>query len=390
LGFLQPVNEYNPASTFDPYQLKTNGLRNESALKRRQMCTPDHNGVVICICRKKLRKRSERALFQYLYFLLPEIRMILHYKIPFMPLLPGLLALLLTAGCSNPVDQAKPAKTADMVLLGGNIYTLNWTEPDRNGQTAKEAPYTKSGWQGDAQALAVVDGIIIDVGSDEHIESYIGEGTKVIEVNGATVLPGFVDSHTHVPELGAFLSRVNLIGIETEEQAISLIEDKAKVTPEGEWIIGQGWDEGDWANHYPDMKLLSERVPDHPVLMRSLHGFGAWGNKLAFERAGITRETVSPVGGEVLHFDNGEPNGLLLNNATNLLNDAIPAAGKEALKRQIKAGLEQMAKDGFVTVHDAGPGSELMTALQELEDSGDLPIRYYAMLSARDEALSRK
>jgi hypothetical protein len=137
------------------------------------------------------------------------------------------------------------------------------------------------------------------------------------------------------------------------------------------------------------MRLISQSVPDHPVFMRGLHGFAGWGNQLAFTRANITRETPDPSGGEIRRFSNGEVSGLLLNRAVKLLDDAIPRPSSPELKRQIVAGLEQMAKDGYVTVHDAGLDTSLMTALTELEEEGRLPIRVYAMLSARDADLSR-
>ncbi len=290
-----------------------------------------------------------------------------------------------STGCSN-----REGREADLVLTGGNVYTLNWPRPDDSGKTSEHAPYSIAGWSADAEAIAIRDGNIIAIGSDEEIQSLIGSKTRVIDVEGSTILPGLVDSHTHVPELGASLRRVNLVGIETEVEAVELIAARAQTVPEGEWIVGQGWDEGAWADHYPDMKLISQRVPDHPVFMRSLHGFGGWGNQLAFTRANITRETPDPSGGEIRRFSNGEVSGLLLNRAVKLLDDAIPKPSSAELKRQIVAGLEQMARDGYVTVHDAGLDTRLMRALTELEEEGRLPIRVYAMLSARDADLSRQ
>ena len=85
--------------------------------------------------------------------------------------------------------------------------------------------------------------------------------------------------------------------------------------PKGQWILGRGWDEGAWANHYPGLKLLSEKVPDHPVFLASLHGFAGRGNRLAFARAGITRDTRAPEGGEIVRDQDGNPTDILLNRA---------------------------------------------------------------------------
>jgi predicted amidohydrolase YtcJ len=180
---------------------------------------------------------------------------------------------------------------------------------------------------------------------------------------------------------------VNLVGVETEEEAVALVARRAETTPEGEWILGRGWDEGAWANRYPTMDLLSEAVPNHPVVLNSLHGFAVWGHRLAFERAGITRETPTPNGGDILRDAAGEPSGIVLNRAGALLSGAVPAPSDEQLKGYILAGLERMARDGFVAVHEAGSGRRQLAALQTLEGAGELPIRVYSMLSARDSEL---
>jgi predicted amidohydrolase YtcJ len=279
--------------------------------------------------------------------------------------------------CTPPPDsKAKDNSSenfADLVLTGGKVYSMN--ETNASGKPT-------------ADAIAVKDGMIAAVGSFDIIKLMIGEATKVLDMSGTIILPGLVDSHTHVPELGASLTRINLTDIKTEAEAVEIIAARAAKVPAGEWIIGQGWDEGAWANHYPDLTLISERVPDNPVFMRSLHGFAGWANQLALNHAGITRDTKTPSGGEIGHFDNGEPDGLFLNRAVKLLDDTVPTPGREELKRQIVAGLEQMARDGYVTVHDAGLDTELMLALEELEAENRLPIRVYAMLSARDAELS--
>jgi predicted amidohydrolase YtcJ len=196
-----------------------------------------------------------------------------------------------------------------------------------------------------------------------------------------------VDSHTHVFNLGAALDRVSLVGVETEEEAVARVAERAKTVPPGEWIVGHGWDEGAWANRYPDKALLSEAVPDHPVFLASLHGFAGWTNRMALERAGITAATEAPVGGEILKDADGEPTGLFLNRAVPLISEAVPAPSRETLTNQVVAALNRMASDGYVTVHDAGLDTREMSILEELEGTGRLPIRVYAMLSLRDEPL---
>ena len=238
--------------------------------------------------------------------------------------------------------------------------------------------------------MMLVAGIPMFVGSTREAMEYRGESSRVIDLAGATVIPGLVDSHTHVYGLGALLDQVNLVDVATEEEAVALVVERAKTVPKGEWIIGRGWDEGAWANRYPDKALLTEAIPDHPVFMDSLHGFAGWGNQMALDAAGITAETEVPVGGEMRIGDDGEPTGLFLNRAVQLLDSAIPEASRETRANQLLLGLNQMAADGYTAVHDAGLDTQAMSILEELEATDRLPIRVYAMLSLRDEDLIRK
>ncbi|NIS32695.1 MAG: amidohydrolase family protein, partial [Actinobacteria bacterium] len=163
------------------------------------------------------------------------------------------------------------------------------------------------------------DGRIVFVGSNADAESLRGPATRVVEVDGATVLPGLVDSHVHVAGLGEAAFRVDLTGGETEAEAVARVVEHAASVPAGQWIVGRGWDEGAWANRYPTLELISKKVPDHPVVLDSLHGFAVWGNRLAFDLAGIDRDTVDPDGGQIVRDANGDPTGILLNRARKLI-----------------------------------------------------------------------
>ncbi|MBM3790029.1 MAG: amidohydrolase, partial [Acidobacteria bacterium] len=220
-------------------------------------------------------------------------------------------------------------------------------------------------------------------------ERYRAGTTRMIDLQGGVVLPGLVDSHVHIVELGQSLSRVDLRELETEEEIVARIRQAASKAPPGQWIEGYGWDEGAWANRMPDMQLLSRQVPDHPVYLKGLHGFAVWGNREAFARAGITAGTPSPSGGEIRKDGSGKPTGILVNSAVRLLEAAIPRPSIEQLKSYILAGLGAMASAGYVSVHEAGAGKEAMQALEALEAEGRLPLRVYAMLAGRDEELMR-
>jgi predicted amidohydrolase YtcJ len=298
---------------------------------------------------------------------------------------PFIICGLLLSGCRSAVSD----ESADLLLTGGKVYTFNWDDPATDGAPAKNAPYSSGVWKPDAEAVAVRGSRIIFAGSSRDAEKYRGPQTRVIDLRGATVIPGLVDSHTHIAGLGEKQSRVDLTGVQTEEEAVARVVAFAAKVPKGEWIVGRGWDEGAWANRYPTMKLLSERVPENPVLLSGLHSFAVWGNRLAIERAKITRDTQAPTGGTVVKDRNGEPTGVLLNSATTLLTSAVPPPTDDQLKAYVLAGLNVMARDGYVAVHEAGADSRLMRALESLAAEGKLPIRVYAMLSARDAELCR-
>ena len=305
-------------------------------------------------------------------------------------LLATLCALLVTACGSESDNAATTAQAgADLILTNGRVYSLRWDDPAPDGTLAENAPHDGK-WGPDADAVAVKDGNIVFVGATKEALEMRGDATRVVDLAGATVLPGLVDSHTHVFGLGAALERVDLVDVETEEEAIRRVVERAAITPKGEWIVGRGWDEGAWANRYPDKVLLSQAVPDHPVFLGSLHGFAGWANQMALDAANITSATEVPVGGEIHLGDDGEPNGLFLNRAVPVIRDAIPKASPEAMQARVLTGLTQMAKDGYTAVHDAGLDSDMMAALEVLEAEGKLPIRVYAMLSLRDEPLMRR
>lgn len=299
-----------------------------------------------------------------------------------------LVLCLVLAGCADPAAPGNP-EPADLIIDNARVYTFAWSEPAVDGTPAEDAPHDANGWHPDASAVAIRDGRIVFVGAREEAAGYRGRDTLVANLDGATVLPGLVDSHTHIFELGARLSRVDLYGVETQEEAVARVVEAARDAAPGEWIVGQGWDEGDWADRYPDLTLLSERVPDHPVYLRSLHGFAGWANARALDRAGISADTQDPNGGEIRRFADGTPNGLFLNRAVALFDQAIPAPDQRTLKDWARQALERMARDGYVTVHDAGLDAAQMAALEALETAGELPVRVYAMLSVRDQRLAR-
>ncbi|WP_310474544.1 amidohydrolase [Sandarakinorhabdus sp.] len=302
----------------------------------------------------------------------------------------SVLGVVLISVSATPSTAKAAPGGADLILTDARVYTLRWGEPARDGKPAPDAPTTNGKWHPDAAAVAIRGGKIVYVGSDKGALALRGKRTRVIDLNGATVIPGLVDSHTHFVELGAKLESVDLTDVATEAQAVALVAERAKSVPKGEWIFGAGWDEGAWANRYPDKQQLSAAVPDHPVVLRSLHGFAIWTNQAALDAGKITKASPVPVGGEMRLAPDGQPGGLFLNRAATMIEAAVPPEPQAVVARHALKGLGQMATDGFVAVHEAGVGAQAMAALQQLEDQNRLPIRVYALLSLRDPPLMRQ
>jgi predicted amidohydrolase YtcJ len=303
------------------------------------------------------------------------------------------LFLLVACEAKQSVDPVElPKLSADIVLTNAKVYSLNWPEPDLNGRPDQAAPFRDNQWTPDAQAVVMKAGKIQYVGDNDHALSFADEKSQIVDLAGAAVIPGLVDSHVHIAELGEMLHRVNLTDVASPAEAIVKIQefvaDNPSVDGEEEWIIGQGWDEGAWANNYPDRHLLDSLFPDRPVYLRSLHGFAVWVNSKALELAGVDQDSQAPVGGEIVRDETGQPTGILLNRATTLIADRVPKPSVEKFSAYIKSGMQQMARDGFVAVHEAGAESLHIEALKLLQSRDELPIRMYAMLSARDSELS--
>ncbi|HEX5070827.1 MAG TPA: amidohydrolase [Vicinamibacterales bacterium] len=276
---------------------------------------------------------------------------------------------------------------ADLILTGGRVYTLSWPDPTVEGAPSNAAPHDANGWRPDAEAISIASGRILSVGTTADELLRRAEQTRVIDLKGATVVPGLIDSHVHLANLGAKLDRVDLVGVATEAEAVARVVARAATVPKGEWIVGWGWDEGAWTSHLPTMRLLSQRVPDHPVVLHGLHTFASWGNRLAFERAGITRATVSPAGGEIRKDAAGNPTGVLLNNAQSLLTNAMPAPAPAELAGRVVAALQAMAEAGYTAVDEAGTDDALLVAFEDLDRRAELIMPVNIMLAARDPGL---
>jgi predicted amidohydrolase YtcJ len=282
------------------------------------------------------------------------------------------LSTLLLVGCVNTPNKLNDASTDNTALLlfGGTILTLEPTKPM-------------------VEAMLIQNGRIQNLGDLSELASE-APGVRKIDLMGATVLPGFIDSHVHVRELGTDAVKANLVGAADVDEMVRRLQQKFPKPEPGEWLLGQGWDEGEFASRgYPDRKALDEAYPNNPVMLESLHGFGGFVNGKAFEVAGITPATPNPEVGEILKRVNGEPTGVLLTLAQKMVTSHIPDLSNTQLKEAIVAGLQTMASAGVTSVHEAGMEASDVLAYQQLAEQKALPIRVYGLLNGNDESLMK-
>jgi len=193
-----------------------------------------------------------------------------------------LLVASLAIGASSlaACSRAPEVAPADTLLVNGHVYTFSWDEPAPDGAPAASAPHAADGWRPDSEAVAVREGRIVFVGTSRDAETYRGPSTRVIDLAGATAIPGLVDSHAHIFELGQMETDLDLTGVATEAEAVDRVVAFAATVPKGEWIVGRGWDEGAWASRYPTMALLQREGTGSPRRAQvGIHAIGDAGNR---------------------------------------------------------------------------------------------------------------
>jgi predicted amidohydrolase YtcJ len=267
---------------------------------------------------------------------------------------------------------------ANLLLFHGKVITM---EPAQHVTPTSGVPQSP-------QAIAIAGDRIVWVGTDVAAQKLFASVKNRVDLHGATVLPGIIDSHTHLFELGKSLLRLNLKDVATEEEAVARVRERVRSVPPGEWILGWGWDEGKWAAHYPDNEALSRAAPDNPVYLVGLHGFAAWANKKALAIAGVTSATKDPDNGRIVRDEkSGEPTGILLNHAQELVESHVPPMSLEQTKKAIGLAAQECVRNGLTSVHEARVSPMMIQAYRELLREGRLPLRIYVMLDGADQAL---
>ncbi len=261
----------------------------------------------------------------------------------------------------------------DLIITNAKIYTVNADQE----------------W---AEAIAITDGKIVAIGTQDSIGR---KANNVIDAKGHFIMPGFIEGHGHFSGMGEMLINLNLLRSKSWEEIISQVQEKSKTAKPGEWIEGRGWHQEKWdsidirnINGYPYHTKLSKISPDNPVILYHASGHSLFANEAAMKEAGITKETIPPMGGAIIRDSDGAAIGVFEERAMNLISRAHlkyeQGLSKDALENKWYAGIslaqEECLQKGITSFQDAGSKFNELDKYEKLALDGKLDIRLWAMV----------
>ena len=267
-----------------------------------------------------------------------------------------LLGVLIVGLASSP----RPADTANVIFINGNVYTANENQPQ-------------------AQAIAVKGDRVIFVGSNSEAKKFEGSQTRLVDLHGATVVPGMTDAHYHFLGVGHREMELNLEGITNLQDFLAKVKvwvDKAKP---GEWITGRGWIETFWKPPvFPTRWDLDKISPNNPIILGRSDGHGAVANSLALKIGGVAKDTKDPFGGQILRDkETGEPTGTLLDNAQGLVRRQVPPGAEGSDEQAAVLADKRSIGLGWTQIQDPGGSYRDVDLYKKLYGEGRLKIRIY-------------
>ncbi|MBO6660519.1 MULTISPECIES: amidohydrolase [Roseivirga] len=289
--------------------------------------------------------------------------------------LKGLLAglILLLSACSS-------GEKADSIFYNGSIYTVDDSNPQ-------------------AEAVAVKDGMIMAVGSSSDIMKYQGDETEMVDLNGQTMTPGFIESHAHMMGVGYNKLELDLMYVKTYDELVAKVAEAVEKAQPGDWITGRGWHQDKWIEKPDNMvkgfqthDKMSAVSPDNPVWLRHASGHAAFGNAKAMELAGVNNLSIESLqgeveGGEIIKDELGNPTGVFTERAASIIGKLVPAETEERAEQALQMAIDECLRLGITSFHDAGSGQDFIDRLQKFKDQGKLKVRMYTMLTGRQPSL---
>jgi len=249
---------------------------------------------------------------------------------------------------------------ADLIFVNANVYTANEKQPH-------------------ASAIAIKADRIVFVGADAAARQYKGEKTRVVDLNGATVVPGLTDAHYHFLGVGQREMNLNLEGINSLEDFLAKVKTRVDQAKPGDWITGRGWIETFWKPPvFPTREDLDKIAPNNPVFLTRADGHGAVVNSAALKLGNVSKDTPDPFGGQILKDkQTGEPNGMLLDNAQSLVARQIPDDARGSNEQAAILANQRSVQLGWTQVQDPGGSFADVDLYKKLYGEGKLKIRIY-------------
>jgi predicted amidohydrolase YtcJ len=252
--------------------------------------------------------------------------------------------------------------TADLVLINANVRTMNPFQPF-------------------AQAVAIKKNRILKVGTNQEIRTLIGKDTKVISIDGKTVVPGLIDTHIHLADFGRCLMWLDLSGVDSIKTLQTLLKEKAKQTPSGKWIVGRGWNE----IIFEEKRLLTlgdldAAAPDNPVILYHGAAYLCAANSKAIAQAGVTNKIIASKIGDIDKTATGELTGIFRDSATNLIWQVVAEPSFEELAEATALACQKVAEAGITSVDWIILQEQELALIQTLHAQGKLPIRVNAIV----------
>ena len=246
------------------------------------------------------------------------------------------------------------AEDADLLLKNGNVYTVTEKQPK-------------------AEAVAVKANRIVFVGSNEDAKKF--HAAKIVDLHGRTVVPGFTDSHCHIFGIGEREMRLNLEGTNSLDDFLARVKERVDKTGPGKWITGRGWIETFWKPpEFPTRQDLDKIAPNNPVFLTRADGHASIANSAALKMARIDANTADPFGGQILK-KNGEPNGMLLDNAQDPVARNIPKPTEGEHEEALLRGIDREVKLGWCEIQNAGSHKEDVNLIRKAFETGKIKIR---------------
>jgi len=287
----------------------------------------------------------------------------------------GTILTVYLTGCS---EKKTPA---DLIIRGGTIYTVEEGSPV-------------------VEAVAVTGDRIVFAGDLKDVSAYEGENTRIIDLQGRTMTPGFIEGHGHFMGLGYNELNLDLMSVTSYEELVEKVKEAVAKAQPGQWIVGRGWHQDKWTTKpeimfkgFQTHQLLSSVSPNNPVFLRHASGHAGFANAKAMQIAGVNQLSVEKLdkdlgeGGEIILDNLGNPTGIFNERAQSLIAQHIPESTEETDSQALQLAIAASLRNGITSFHDAGVSRENLQLFRKFKNENKLNTRLYVMLTGFDSEL---